>query len=74
MKYTVPPEILLPLPRVGEVRPGPLVGTPCGALALLLEPEPEPELLLLLEPHALTPNAISAVARMAGTLRRPPCQ
>ena len=72
MKYTVPPEILLPVPGVGEVRPGPLVGTPCGALALLPEPEPEPELLL--EPHALTPSAISAVARMAGTLRRPPCQ
>ena len=59
------------LPVVGAVRPGPVVGTLDGALALVFEP---PELLLALEPHALTPSAISAAARTAGTVRRPACR
>jgi hypothetical protein len=50
---------------VGDVNPGPVVGTLVGAEAL----EPEPELLFELEPQALTTSATSATVQAANTVR-----
>jgi hypothetical protein len=56
VKNTVPPATFAPLPVVGDVRPGPVVGTEVGALAEL--PPLPPELPLLLEePQPATTRA-----------------
>jgi hypothetical protein len=68
VKYTVPPETLAPVPVVGDVRPGPVVGTLEGALPPLLLPL-ELELLFELEPQALTTNATSAAVQTASAGR-----
>jgi hypothetical protein len=57
---------LLPTPVVGDVRPGPVVAT-LVADGTVFDPLPG-----LLEPQALTTNAISTdTARMTGTRRHP---
>jgi hypothetical protein len=66
VKYTVPPETFEPLGAVGDVNPGPEVGTPVGEDA-------EEELLLLLlleEPHAAINATSSAAPSTPANLRR----